>query len=301
MKTRGKILWILCCLVSLSYAQDKETYFTLDLAYSNQVMRESNYSPTIYEVYESDLIHKYIESEEKQSAVLAKDHPVANSIVRALKSKNNKSFILGKKADLDTLSGSFNNVANYLALGDNFEEFFKNELIQESVVGGLNVTNDLIQLNKYTTVIFHVDTGRYYFVQSDFIQTFDFSNQVIPRMFAHKTIVRHDNFQPTKKVEDKIEQLIHQYEVMIAKSKEFTKELRIYDKLANTTTISETQMIAWKRKVVEAKLLNFRIIDFQSKYLSSGNSIQHYVNKDIIIYYNDFSEALKNTGKYVSF
>lgn len=94
---------------------------------------------------------------------------------------------------------------------------------------------------------------------------------------------------------------IEEYEAMIAECKELTKRLQEYDRLIQNGKMTKAQKRAWKKEVMEAKLLNFRIDDFTTIYMKRNYSLIDHVDVKALSDYYDFSKTLESATQYAGF
>ena len=92
-----------------------------------------------------------------------------------------------------------------------------------------------------------------------------------------------------------------QYESMIKRGKELTAILIEHDKLIQEGSMTKKQIKNWKRDVLEAKLLNYRIEDFTNAYLRDGYSLIEHLSPGVISDYYNFSKKQESSSKYAGF
>ncbi len=131
-----------------------------------------------------------------------------------------------------------------------------------------------------------------YAQQENFGPQTEYSNVVIEVMDQQESkISRIDN----------IKYSAEEYELMIKKCRELTIKLVKYDKMIQDGSMTRKQKKQWKRDVVEAKMLNFRIYDFTDKLIQQNYSLIDHVNKEALSDYYDFSKILESSMNYAGF
>ncbi len=127
-------------------------------------------------------------------------------------------------------------------------------------------------------------------------------NQQIATTKLTNVTIEVQQFEETPKVErEQPTYPVEEYEAMIARCKELSLKIIAYDKMIQDGTMKRSQRKAWKRDLMEAKLLNYRIDDFTNAYIKQNYSlIEHVDNKSLSDYY-DFSKVLENANKYAGF
>ncbi|MEW7291887.1 hypothetical protein [Aquimarina sp. 2304DJ70-9] len=119
----------------------------------------------------------------------------------------------------------------------------------------------------------------------------------------HNTVINETEPLQTNTVlrVDNVTYSMKEYESMIKRGKELTFILIEHDKLVQKGSMSKKQIKKWKRDVLEAKLLNYRIDDYTSAYLREGYSLIDHVSEDVLSDYYDFSKVLETSVQYVGF
>ncbi len=105
------------------------------------------------------------------------------------------------------------------------------------------------------------------------------------------TVSRIDNFEYSLK----------EYKSMLSRCKELTSKLIEYDKLIKDGSMTRKQTKAWKRDVMEAKLLDYRIEDFTTIYRGGDYPHVNYLNIQVLNNYDDFSKTLDSASQYAGF
>ncbi len=100
---------------------------------------------------------------------------------------------------------------------------------------------------------------------------------------------------------DNLTYSIEEYEDMIKRGKELTIKIIEHKKLTQTGSMTKTQVRELKRDLLEAKLLNYRIDDFTSKYLKAGYSLIDNVSTEVLSDHYDFSKTLEISSQYAGF
>ncbi len=100
---------------------------------------------------------------------------------------------------------------------------------------------------------------------------------------------------------DKLTDFSKEYEAMVKRGKELTTLLIEHDKLVKKGSMTKKQITAWKRDVIEAKLLSYRIDDFTYSYIKEGYSLIDLVSPNVLSDYYDFSKKLESSSQYAGF
>ncbi len=100
---------------------------------------------------------------------------------------------------------------------------------------------------------------------------------------------------------DNITYSIAEYEAMIKRGKELITKIKEHDKLIQKGSMSKAAIKEWKKDMLEAKLLNYRISDFTTKYLNAGYSLIDNVSTEVLSDYYDFSKTLETSDQYAGF
>ncbi len=100
---------------------------------------------------------------------------------------------------------------------------------------------------------------------------------------------------------DNLKYSMEEYESMVKRGKELTAILEEHDKLIQEGSMTKKQIKNWKRDVIEAKLLNYRIGDFTSAYIREGYSLIDHISQDVLSDYYDFSKKLESSSQYAGF
>ncbi len=148
--------------------------------------------------------------------------------------------------------------------------------------------------NNVFVVLFLVITGMY--AQ----QEVHFSTPTTETDQTEETEVHYSTSKNVSPAYD-VKYSIQKYEEMIQRSKELTSELVAYDKLIKSGSMKRKQIKKWKRDVMEAKLLNFRIEDFNKVYRSSNYPVVNYLSIQALNNYDDFSKTLEDAVQYAGF
>ncbi|SHI37288.1 hypothetical protein [Aquimarina spongiae] len=127
-------------------------------------------------------------------------------------------------------------------------------------------------------------------------------NQQITTTTLTNVTIEVQQFEETQNIEkDQPTYPVEEYKAMIARCKELSLKIIAYDRMIQEGTMKRSQRKAWKRDLMEAKLLNYRIDDFTNAYLRQNYSlIEHVDNKSLSDYY-DFSKVLESANKYAGF
>ncbi len=97
---------------------------------------------------------------------------------------------------------------------------------------------------------------------------------------------------------DNIKYSMEEYDALIERCRELTSKLVEYDKMIQEGSMTKKQKKQWKRDVVEAKMLNFRIDDFTSTLIKENYSLIEHLNKEALSDYYDFSKILESSMNY---
>lgn len=125
------------------------------------------------------------------------------------------------------------------------------------------------------------------------------SNQAVYEYTNHSDIEKKRKSTLTKSTT--VEYSLNAYEAMISECQQLTAKLMQHRKLADSGLMNKKQMIDWKRDLVAAKLLNYRIDDFKSACKNLNYPIQEYVDEEIIDNHQDFSKILVSTTIHLEF
>jgi len=85
---------------------------------------------------------------------------------------------------------------------------------------------------------------------------------------------------------------------MIDRCKELTDKLISHDKKIRKGSLNKNQYRAWQRDLVEAKMLNLRIDDYNAKLFEQDGSFMNNLKKEALSNYYDFSKALEISKNY---
>jgi len=294
--------WILCmafCLTYLgSYSQKKQ--YILEPSNTIQLITKLQYSTMVYEVEESDLVQSIVKDYNGKKLEDNNDQIV--TIVLAQKGKSQRSsFFISDTIPAINLSGSFETVGKYYTIIHDEKGFFKNELITESTIKDAKISEDNIVSNTYNSLLFNRETGKYYVVKNDFAEKFDLPNEEMKKGRLASAYSKADRKSMVVSRSYTLDYSIEQYQMMIDRCKELTNELEKYNKLAAKGYMSKEQYTNWKRDLVEAKLLDYRIDDFNKMYQSKSYSFEEYVTSEVLDNYNDFSKTLTTANLYAEF
>ncbi len=94
---------------------------------------------------------------------------------------------------------------------------------------------------------------------------------------------------------------IEKYESMILRGKELTDKLIEHDKIMQNESRTKAQIKEWKRDLLEAKLLGYRIDEYTTMYKRENYPLIEYVNKEVLNNYDDFSKMLDTATQYAGF
>ncbi|WP_066316952.1 hypothetical protein [Aquimarina aggregata] len=220
-----------------------------------------------------------------------------NKTIALLKDRieNEKSFLLGDRANYNNLSGVFEKIGNYQVISNDYGPFFKNELIQDSIIKKFNIPKNHIVFQETTTLIIHSKSKKYYLVAHDLLKKVNHTPYLEQVVYTNK--IKNNN---TVNQTNTIEYSLKEYESMITECKKLTMKLIAHKEIAQKGNMTKTQFKNWKKDLVEAKLLNYRIYEFTSAYKHFNYPLSKYVNKEVLNNYNYFSEILTNSSKHVA-
>ncbi|WP_405205138.1 hypothetical protein [Aquimarina sp. LLG6339-5] len=94
---------------------------------------------------------------------------------------------------------------------------------------------------------------------------------------------------------------LSEYKSMIIRAKELGDILSENDDSVQNGSITKTEIEKWKRDLVEAKLLNFRLDDYTSMYHKLNYPLLEYLSIEVLNDYRGFSETLSNSTQYAGF
>ncbi len=100
---------------------------------------------------------------------------------------------------------------------------------------------------------------------------------------------------------DNLEYSLEEYESMLSRCQELTNKLVEYDKIIQNGSMTKKQTKAWKRDVMEAKLLGYRIEDFTAIYRDGDYPYVNYLNIQVLNNYDDFAKTLNDATQYAGF
>lgn len=279
---KNHTLIILGYMLFLNVSAQQETY-VFDPLHTNQILTELNYSPTIYEVNKKDLTNVFISRTKGEN-----NYRTTSSKVKL---NEKESFVIGKNCSADELSGSFGVIAAYSVMASDYDRFLKGELVGYTKVKFFDIPEKYITLQEYEILITNKETGKLYYVKPDFLEKFNH----IPNDtdLADNTATNRINKSVVSQSYT-MAYTIENYKNMILSCRGLTAKLMIYNRMAKNNTLSKKEFKNWKRDLVEAKLLNFRIDEFISAYDKVNYPFKDYVNKELLDNYADFSSTLTN-------
>lgn len=94
---------------------------------------------------------------------------------------------------------------------------------------------------------------------------------------------------------------LEEYETMVKRCKELTGLLLKYEESYRDGSMSKRDKKKWKKDLMEAKLLNLRIEDFNSHYRKKETPIVEYLNIQVLNNFEDFSKTLETSKQYAGF
>jgi len=295
MKTH--ICYLFCCLpFFIGTSQTKQ--FILDIGYTIQVLEELHYTPIVFEVEESDLLHSKVRGYKQENSSIVDQQ---NLIKNEVDSKIN--FFVSDVVYLNQLSGSFLQLADYVVVNNNENGFFKNELITKDVAKKSKISKDNIADIDHTTLIKCIETNKYYFVKQDFSEKFDFTDTLLSNYNDQLLDVKDDNKRDIVASEIDEEHTLEQYKAMIRRCRELTTKLIVHNKLLiKRWAMTKSQTTELKRDLVEARLLSYRIDDFNKRYSKKNQEvIKEHFDKEALDSYINFSNVLMATESYANF
>lgn len=129
------------------------------------------------------------------------------------------------------------------------------------------------------------------------------ATQTVQEFANHSDIEKKRTSRLTKSttVEYSLEYSLEAYKAMISECQQLTDKLLKHRALSDSGLMNKKQMIDWKRDLVAAKLLNYRIDDFKSACKNLNYPIQQYVNSETIDNHQDFSKILVSTTIHLEF
>jgi len=214
------------------YGQKKE-FILLDSLYTKEITSDSKWSPSVYEVEEKVLKHKKL------------------------------AFTLKETTDAILLSGIFMVIDNYFVMKDTHNNYSQDELVLEKRIKELGVSKRHIAYNTCNTLIVNLDTGKHYFVENNFLNKLDYTT--IKTELDRKAYLE-------KKRKFEISQIVQvtypkkEFESLINECRIYTNKLKQHNTKAKKGKMSKVEVRKWKRDIVAAKLLDFRISDFIEAY-----------------------------------
>jgi len=271
MKTH--ICYLFCCLpFFIGTSQTKQ--FILDIGYTIQVLEELHYTPIVFEVEESDLLHSKVRGyKQENSSIVDQQNLIKNVVDRKM------NFFVSDVVYLNQLSGSFLQLAKSKISKDNIADI------------------------DHTTLIKCIETNKYYFVKQDFSEKFDFTDTLLSNYHDQLLDVKDDNKRDIVASEIDEEHTLEQYKAMIRRCRELTTKLIVHNKLLiKRWAMTKSQTTELKRDLVEARLLSYRIDDFNKRYSKKNQEvIKEHFDKEALDSYINFSNVLMATESYANF
>jgi len=225
-------LIVFCFVLFGMYGQKKE-YILLDSLYTKEIISISEWNPSVYEVEEKILKHK------------------------------KQAFILKGVVDPISLSGFFIEMDKYFVLNDTHTNYSKDELVLEKRIKELKVSKRHIAYDTCNTLILNRDNGKYYFVEYNFLNRLNYTRIL-------KELNRQVYIEKTRKFElSKINDIIYplkEFESLITECRIYTNKLKAHSTKSKNGKMSRAEIKEWKKDIVAAKLLDFRISDFIQAY-----------------------------------
>jgi len=228
-----KITLITCCyfiFVGL-YAQNRK--YDIEESYTKEIINHSKQHPSVYEVEEKVLKH------------------------------NKYAFVLKDTIDATSLSGIFLKLNAYFIMNDTHSQYSKYELVSEERINELGVSERHVISNNCNTLIVNLEDGKYYVAAYDFLDRFDYTQR-------KKELDRLANLDKKRKYKISktfdLKYPIKQFKSMISECKMYTNRLEQHSAIAKRGNMTKAEIRAWKKDIVAAKLLDFRISDFVDAY-----------------------------------
>jgi len=239
------------------YGQKKESIL-LDSAHTKKTISDSKWNPSVYEVEEKILKHK------------------------------KRAFTLQGVIDPSSLSGVFLEMDKYFVMKDTHTNYSKDELVLEKRIKELGVSKRHITNNVCSTLIVNLETGKHYFVANNFLYNLDYT-QINKDQNRQSYLEKTRKFALSKTID--VTYPLDEFESLIEECRMYTNKLKEHNTKSKNGKMSRTEIREWKRDIVAAKLLDFRISDFVEAYKNADlENHSDYINP--LAEYNLFSKTL---------
>lgn len=238
------------------YAQEKE--YILNADYTKKIIVESKSVSTVFGIEEKILKHK----------------------------KN--AFIIKDTLQPNSLSGVFMKMGRYFMMNDTHSQYSKHELVSEWRIKELGVSERHIIFNDYNTLIVNLDDMKFYFVTDDFLDKLDYTSQK-KKLDRQAYIENNRKYRMSKTTN--ISYPTKEFKYLLSECALYTDTLKEHAIRANKGNMTKAQIREWKKDIVAAKLLDYRISDFLEAYkMASLKKDSNFVNP--INEYKLFSKTL---------
>lgn len=253
---KNMILLTCCFLIFGLYGQEKE--YILNTDHTKKIITESNNVSTVFGIEEKILKHK----------------------------KN--AFIVIDTLQPNSLSGVFMKMGRYFMINDTHSQYSKHELVSERRIKELKVSERHIIFNNYNTLIVNLDDMNFYFVTDDFLDKLDYTSQ--KKKNDRQAYIENNRKYRISKTTN-ITYPTKEFKYLLSECTLYTEKLEEHTMRAKKGNMTKTQIREWKRDVVAAKLLDYRISDFLEAYkMASLKNDSNFV--DPINEYQLFSKTL---------
>lgn len=253
---KNVILLTYCFLIFGLYGQERE--YILNTDYTKKIIAESKNVSTIFEIEEKILKHK-------KNAFIIKDtlHP-------------------------NSLSGVFMKMGRYFMMNDTHTQYSKYELVSEWRIKELKVSEKHIIFDNYNTLIVNLDDMKFYFVTDNFLDKLDYTSQ--KKKLDRQAYIENNRKYKISKTTN-ITYPTKEFKYLLSECTLYTEKLKEHTIRAKKGNMTKTQIREWKKDIVAAKLLDYRISDFLQAYkMTSLKKDSNFVNP--INEYKLFSKTL---------
>lgn len=262
------ILFVICSIVfSTSYSQ-KENYI-LDPFATVELIAKLEYEPVVYKV-----------------------------VIKEISSRSGitkENLFVGDLVASNSLSGSFIQMDNYVMMKRNKNEFLKHELVLKNLVLMAGLPNKSYVPTTSQVLIKNIETNEHYYTEPYFLKRFDIQ-------WEQKKQSRNLAIANKRKINvsriDNMKYPFKEYRGMMKECKKLTSKLRRHREISETGKMTKTQMLDWKRDIIEAKLLNYRINELSESYEMIKYASYLTATDTLSSSYDKFYEILNAANKY---
>ncbi|WP_299440825.1 hypothetical protein [uncultured Aquimarina sp.] len=262
------ILFVICSIVFSTAHSQKENYI-LDPYTTMKLITKLEYEPVVYKVVVKEV--------KNQSGV------------------TKEKLFVGDLIASNSLSGSFIQMDNYVMMKRNNDEFLKHELALKDLVLKFKLSNKSYFSTTSQVLIRNIETDKYYYTEPYFLKRFDI--QWEQKKQSRKLAIKNKRKMNVSRI-DNMKYPLKEYSIMMNECKSLTIRLKGHRVISETGKMTKTQMLDWKRDIIEAKLLNYRIGELKESY--EMKKYASYLNRTDTLSnsYDTFYEILNAANKY---